>query len=150
MKLLSNRDVIRWFMGELMFSDKRLEVLWGRDMLTKYYPNHDPRGNWTGVFGELAFSEYCPTAKKARVMRSKTPDFETRYGVFEIKNKMHSATFSRTRQILENVERYKSLPYHYKKPVIFVCMGGLEREEVLFRAPVPPLMSIVKFSMLLN
>jgi len=134
MKLLGNREVLRWFRGDLIFRDPLVETAWGVRHLKAFYPDHKIQKTWSGAFGEFAFKEYCNFNKinvqAARQMSGKNPDFETYDTVFEIKTKMHSSKHSRMPSILKTIEKYKNLPKKYKKPIVFVFMGGLEYEEL--------------------
>jgi len=144
--LLHQPTVIRWLKGDLSFLPeivhrnktadieemKKLEDVWGRQMLKLKRPDLNIKKQWSGVFGEEickeAFELMGKQINKPEKKNNHQPDFEVDDYIIEVKNKTYFTTGTASEKILGVPFKYANVPELYNKPLRILCIGGAEKD----------------------
>lgn len=144
-KLLKDRNVIQWLLGDLSFLpvgeyksslEKKLKLKenedkWGREIMLRLYPEKIKVKQWTNSIGEAICYELYLLEKKV-ASRSKPkmgyqPDFETEDAVIEVKTGTYCTSGTASEKILGCPFKYIDVPELWKKPLKILCIAGAEK-----------------------
>lgn len=135
MKLLANKEVLKWIHGDLSFlktKDKTAEDDWGRKILKNHRPNLKADKQWSGKLGEdiceelyemLGVHPHRPEKVNGHQLDVETDDF-----IIEVKTETFYTSGTATEKILGCPFKYASIPVAFSKPLKIVCIGGAEKK----------------------
>lgn len=144
-KLLKNKNVIQWLMGDLTFlpthdcnnsyekklKTKESEDKWGKSIMLELYPEKIKVKQWTNSIGEALCSELFKLqnkdATKAKPKGGYQPDFEIEDCVIEVKTGTYFTTGTASEKILGCPFKYIDVPDLWNKPLVILCVGGAEK-----------------------
>lgn len=144
-KLLRNKDVIKWIYGDTSFLPpfekinktkdklvyKKLEDEWGRNMLKTVRSDLKLDKQWTNSFGEYIVQEILILngfkVHKPKKIKNYQPDIETKDVIIEVKTGTYFTEGTAHEKILGCPFKYCEIPNLYDKPLKIVCLGGAER-----------------------
>jgi len=138
-KLLTNIQVKNWLDNNLTFITeqvskkseyKRIEDIWGRNVMKSVRPDLKLDKQWTNLFGEYIVREYFenknidishPIKKKGF-----KPDFEIEKYIIEVKTGSYFTEGTGHEKILGTPFKYCEIPVLYNKPLLIICIGKAE------------------------
>ena len=144
--LLRKKEVIQWLIGDLSFlkgiieqksknknneSRKKLEDVWGRNILKLKRPDLKLDGQWTNKFGEHILEEFYTLQnikfEKPTNKNNHQPDLEINDYILECKTETYFTEGTAGEKILGVHFKYRNIPKLYKKPLKIYCLGGAEK-----------------------
>jgi hypothetical protein len=147
-KLLNHPQIIKWVSGNIYgwLNNKNDEHIWGNYILNSsrniYDVNIQANKNkygWSGRLGEILVGEclanICGGYENIKIQPkfaspySKTffrPDFETDFGIIEVKSGAYYTPSSSHEKILSTPYKYAEIPEITGKPLYILCVGGAE------------------------
>lgn len=151
-KLLRNKEVLEWMFGQttyLPFENqekisktkraeemKKLEDIWGLNIMKKLRPDLKNTGQWTQLFGETICKELYLLlgykVSKPKKQEKYQPDLQTEEFILEVKSQTIFTSGTAAEKILGVPHKYADVPTLYSKPLKVVCIGGAERECIKF------------------